>query len=77
MYSSVDTIWVLLGATLVFFMQAGFALSLIHISREFDLKVLAKLPLTPHLASICDSGVVELFEGDWMDGAADVIENLE
>ena len=39
MYSSVDTIWVLLGAALVFFMQAGFAmvetgltLSLIHIS---------------------------------------------
>ena len=38
MYSAVDTIWVLLGATLVFFMQAGFAmvetgftLSLIHI----------------------------------------------
>ncbi|MBC8585479.1 Mrp/NBP35 family ATP-binding protein [Youxingia wuxianensis] len=48
-----------------------------QIAREFDLKVLAKLPLTPHLASICDSGVVELFEGDWMDGAADVIENLE
>ena len=24
MYSSVDTIWVLLGAALVFFMQAGF-----------------------------------------------------
>ena len=26
MYSSVDTIWVLLGAALVFFMQAGFAM---------------------------------------------------
>lgn len=26
MYSSVDTIWVLLGAVLVFFMQAGFAM---------------------------------------------------
>ena len=26
MFSSVDTIWVLLGATLVFFMQAGFAM---------------------------------------------------
>lgn len=26
MYSAVDTIWVLLGATLVFFMQAGFAM---------------------------------------------------
>ena len=26
MYSSVDTIWVLLGAALVFFMQTGFAM---------------------------------------------------
>ena len=26
MFSSVDTIWVLLGAVLVFFMQAGFAM---------------------------------------------------
>ena len=26
MFSSVDTIWVLLGAALVFFMQAGFAM---------------------------------------------------
>ena len=26
MFSSVDTIWVLLGALLVFFMQAGFAM---------------------------------------------------
>ena len=34
-FSAVNTIWVLLGAALVFFMQAGFAmvetLSLIHI----------------------------------------------
>ena len=26
MYSSIDTVWVLLGALLVFFMQAGFAM---------------------------------------------------
>ena len=26
MYSAIDTIWVLLGAALVFFMQAGFAM---------------------------------------------------
>ena len=26
MYSSIDTIWVLLGAALVFLMQAGFAM---------------------------------------------------
>ena len=40
-------------------------------------EVLAKLPIDPALASLCDKGVIELFEGDWMEGAADRLENLE
>ena len=38
--------------------------------------VLAKLPIDPSLASLCDKGVIELFEGDYMDRAADQIEKL-
>ena len=38
--------------------------------------VLAKLPIDPSLASLCDNGVIELFEGDYMDRAADLIEKL-
>ena len=38
--------------------------------------VLAKLPIDPSLASLCDKGVIELFEGDYMDRAADLIEKL-
>ena len=36
----------------------------------------AKLPIDPQLAKNCDQGVIELFEGDWMEHAADVVEEL-
>ena len=38
--------------------------------------VLAKLPIDPSLASLCDKGVIELFEGDYLEKAADTIEKL-
>ena len=37
-------------------------------------EVLAKLPIDPELASLSDKGVIELFEGDYMERAADIIE---
>ena len=37
-------------------------------------KVLAQLPIDPSLASLCDKGVIELFEGDYLERAADSIE---
>ena len=37
-------------------------------------RVLAQLPIDPQLASVCDKGVVELFEGDYLERAADYIE---
>ena len=36
--------------------------------------VLAQLPIDPELASLCDKGVIELFEGDYLERAADTIE---
>ncbi len=44
------------------------------VAAEFGLKVLAKLPLDPVLAGYCDNGLIELFEGDYMESAADEIE---
>ena len=43
---------------------------------ETGTEVLAKLPINPKLASACDAGMVELFEGDWLDGAADKVFSL-
>lgn len=43
---------------------------------RFGLEVLGKLPICPSLAKNCDDGVVEAFEGDWLERAADKIEAL-
>ena len=39
-----------------------------------DTRVLAELPIDSELASVCDKGVVELFEGDYLEKCADYIE---
>ena len=44
------------------------------VAAQYGLKVLGRLPIDPQLAKICDQGVMELFEGDWLEAAADVIE---
>ena len=44
------------------------------LASSYGTNVLAQLPIDPELASLCDKGVVELFEGDYMDRAADIIE---
>ena len=38
--------------------------------------VLAKLPIDPSLASLCDKGVIELYEGDYLEACADYIEKI-
>lgn len=41
---------------------------------EFELNVLAKLPINPALANACDNGLIEYFENDYMVNAVDEIE---
>ena len=45
-----------------------------EVAKRFDLDVLAKLPINPDFASLCDKGLIELFEGEYMESAADIIE---
>ena len=47
-----------------------------QVAAKYALPVLARLHLDPVLASSCDRGVIELFEGSWLEEAADVIEKL-
>ncbi len=47
-----------------------------EIAAKFQLPVLAKMPIDPQLAKNADQGVIELFEGDYLDGAADAVEAL-
>ena len=44
------------------------------VAKEFGLEVLAKLPIDPKLAPLCDRGMIEAFEGDWLDEAAAKLE---
>lgn len=47
-----------------------------EVAAKYDLKVLAKLPMDPKIAAACDKGAIELFEGDWLEKTADLIEAL-
>ncbi len=40
-----------------------------EIAARFNTRVLAQLPIHMKLAAACDQGLIELFEGDWMDQA--------
>ncbi len=44
---------------------------------EYGIDHTARLPIDPVLAAGCDSGEIEKFDGNWLDGIADVIEKIE
>lgn len=45
-----------------------------EVAAEHDIKTIARLPINPKLAAACDKGMIELFEGDWLDNIADLLE---
>lgn len=47
------------------------------VAEEFGIDVLGKLPIDPKLAGAVDKGLIELFEGEWLDKAAEKLENLK
>ena len=47
-----------------------------EIAAKYNTRVLAKLPIDPDLAAKVDAGKVEMFEGSYMDEAADMLEAL-
>jgi len=44
------------------------------VAKEYGLEVLARVPIDPSLANLCDKGALELMECDVMEAAADTIE---
>lgn len=46
------------------------------IAKEHNLNVLAKLPIQPKIAAACDKGTIELFDGNWLDSTAQILESL-
>ena len=47
-----------------------------EVAAAHHLPVLARLPIDPELSRQMDSGLIELFEGDWMEPAADKLSAL-
>lgn len=47
------------------------------IAQEYDLDILATLPIDPKLAQACDRGEIEDYEGPWLDKLVERLEKME
>lgn len=48
-----------------------------EVAAKHALDVIGRLPINPKLAAACDKGMIELYEGDWLDLLGDKLENLK
>lgn len=46
------------------------------LAEKYGYDILGKLPMDSRLASLCDKGIIELMENDYLDSAAEAIEKL-
>ncbi len=44
-----------------------------EVAKEHNLPVLGRIPLNPKLAAASDKGMIELYEGDWLNAAAEAV----
>ena len=47
-----------------------------EVATKYGYEIIGKLPMDARLASLCDKGIIELMENDYLDDAADKIEKL-
>ena len=47
-----------------------------EVADKFGYDILAKMPIDPRLAALCDKGMLELMENDYLDKAAEKLEEL-
>ena len=45
-----------------------------EVAEKFGYPLLAKIPMDPKLAALCDKGWIEMMENNYLDGAVDAIE---
>ena len=46
------------------------------LAEKHGIDTVSRLPINPKLAQSCDKGMIELFDGDWLNNMADKIETL-
>ena len=47
-----------------------------EIAERNEIPLTAQMPINPALAAACDAGMIEMFDGDWLNGVADAIAKL-
>ena len=47
-----------------------------EVAKEHGLEVVGRLPIDPKLAAACDKGMIELFEGNWLDDLGKKLEAM-
>jgi len=44
-----------------------------EVAKKYGVEVLGRLPIDTRIATACDKGMIELFEGDWLNNVAEVL----
>lgn len=47
-----------------------------EIAREYGIETVCRIPIEPKLAAACDAGLIELYEGDWLNEMTSKIESI-
>jgi Mrp family chromosome partitioning ATPase len=47
-----------------------------EIADKHNLKVLAKLPIDPKISDACDDGIIEFYDGNWLEPVAKILVNM-
>lgn len=45
------------------------------IAQKYGVQTIARMPINPRLAAACDAGMIELFDGNWLDGVMKKLED--
>ncbi|MCH5278788.1 MAG: Mrp/NBP35 family ATP-binding protein [Christensenellaceae bacterium] len=45
-------------------------------AHRMNIQLSARLPINPKLAAACDEGLIELYEGDWLDGITKSLQKM-
>lgn len=48
-----------------------------EVAQQHNLEIAGRLPINPKLAAACDKGMIELFDGEWLNDLAKKLEELK
>ncbi len=48
-----------------------------EVAKDFNIPIIGRVPIDSKLAAACDKGMIELFEGDYMNDAVKAIDEMK